>query len=318
MKTKRVFFALLATLVLPLTAMAQIAPTPQPGTAVIAVSVFFNNGNTGDPATIRLQCSSGTISPTEVAVVNPVFGQYEHAFVVENIPLVPEDEYPGVDCWVTQDPIAGYETEYDCLFGAYSGLTAAEPDDDCNGYVNGPSDEYCHYLDVQPDMAAGCTVFNNAEFQEVAVTKKWDVIGTGGDKVDRRAEINISCNTYIMGGKKKGPKWRTREELYWGDYDEDGIAVVTAWVFPWWYPEDSDDGNFCWASEDDIDSYVEVESDCGDYEYPGMQVFVGQGDSCTITNTVFFEGIPTLNQYGMAIMALLMLGVGFVGFRRFV
>jgi hypothetical protein len=33
---------------------------------------------------------------------------------------------------------------------------------------------------------------------------------------------------------------------------------------------------------------------------------------------VFFEGIPTLSQYGMAIMALLMLGVGFVGFRRFV
>jgi hypothetical protein len=37
-----------------------------------------------------------------------------------------------------------------------------------------------------------------------------------------------------------------------------------------------------------------------------------------MTNTVFYEGIPTLNQYGMAIMALLMLGMGFVGFRRFV
>ena len=33
---------------------------------------------------------------------------------------------------------------------------------------------------------------------------------------------------------------------------------------------------------------------------------------------VRFEGIPTLNQYGLAILALLMLGVGFVGFRRFV
>ena len=42
------------------------------------------------------------------------------------------------------------------------------------------------------------------------------------------------------------------------------------------------------------------------------------GREVLITNTVFFEGIPTLNQYGMAIMALLMLGVGFVGFRRFV
>ena len=44
----------------------------------------------------------------------------------------------------------------------------------------------------------------------------------------------------------------------------------------------------------------------------------GKGGDCTFTNAVFFEGIPTLSQYGMAIMVLLMLGVGFVGFRRFV
>jgi hypothetical protein len=31
---------------------------------------------------------------------------------------------------------------------------------------------------------------------------------------------------------------------------------------------------------------------------------------------VFFEGIPTLSQYGMALMALLMLGMGFVAVRR--
>ena len=40
--------------------------------------------------------------------------------------------------------------------------------------------------------------------------------------------------------------------------------------------------------------------------------------NCQFTATAFYEGIPTLSQYGMAIMALLMLGVGFVGFRRFV
>jgi len=46
---------------------------------------------------------------------------------------------------------------------------------------------------------------------------------------------------------------------------------------------------------------------------------LGAGDShtCTFTNTVFFEGIPTLSQWGLALMALLMLGVGFIGFRRF-
>ena len=48
-----------------------------------------------------------------------------------------------------------------------------------------------------------------------------------------------------------------------------------------------------------------------------MDIGVGVGDSCIIINTLFFEGIPTLNQYGMAIMALLMLGIGMLGFRRF-
>ena len=32
---------------------------------------------------------------------------------------------------------------------------------------------------------------------------------------------------------------------------------------------------------------------------------------------LFFEGIPTLNQYGLAVLVLLMLGIGVIGFRRF-
>jgi hypothetical protein len=44
----------------------------------------------------------------------------------------------------------------------------------------------------------------------------------------------------------------------------------------------------------------------------------GGSESCTFTNTIFFEGIPTLNQYGLALLALLMLGIGAVGLRRFV
>jgi hypothetical protein len=73
-------------------------------------------------------------------------------------------------------------------------------------------------------------------------------------------------------------------------------------------------GTDVYIEEDNQDSAVVVTNDCG-----GM-VTVSPGDigeSCAYTNTVFFEGIPTLNQYGMAILALLMLGVGFVGFRRF-
>jgi hypothetical protein len=70
----------------------------------------------------------------------------------------------------------------------------------------------------------------------------------------------------------------------------------------------------CSATEDVIQSGVESEAsdDCTDADLPA-----GGSASCTFTNTVFFEGIPTLSQYGLAIMALLMLGIGFMGFRRF-
>jgi hypothetical protein len=64
---------------------------------------------------------------------------------------------------------------------------------------------------------------------------------------------------------------------------------------------------------DILDSAVETKTNCGP-----MAISPGNGNSCTFYYTVFFEGIPTLSQYGLAIMALLMLGVGFVGFRRFV
>ena len=63
-----------------------------------------------------------------------------------------------------------------------------------------------------------------------------------------------------------------------------------------------------------IESSVEVDASA----CLGVTLMAGTAGNCAITATVFFEGIPTLSQYGMAIMALLMLGVGFVGFRRFV
>ena len=86
----------------------------------------------------------------------------------------------------------------------------------------------------------------------------------------------------------------------------------------------------CYASLEGTGSAVEVDdSDCDAYEVlVGDPVFIdfedlprpgSEEDSiCEIQATAFFEGIPTLSQYGMAIMALLMLGVGFFGFRRFV
>ena len=69
----------------------------------------------------------------------------------------------------------------------------------------------------------------------------------------------------------------------------------------------------CWAEPQAIpDSGVETSNGCGP-----TNVASGSEEACEITFSLFFEGIPTMNQWGMALMALLMLGIGFVGLRRF-
>lgn len=136
------------------------------------------------------------------------------------------------------------------------------------------------------------------------VVKQWDITNTGGDDFGLRADITISCDAVIIDGKFNNGAWSYRDTLRArdGDYNGEGgeyvgIGTVTAWVRPEWYPSDSGESTKCWAREDVVASGVEIESYCGDQQSPGMAVSVRTGgDSCTITNTLFFEGVPTLSQ----------------------
>jgi hypothetical protein len=311
MKIKRVFFAFMALLLLPVAAMAQgvTIPTPQPGTAIVVVSVFFNGsfGGDGPETTLHLQCSAASVSPTDVVIMDPEAFEYEQAFILSQIP-------GNVDnvCTVTAGPVDGYSTEYSCNSYAYNGGTAA-----CTSPQ--PSDS-CQFSDVQIGEWGGCVVDHRVDAVQIEVTKEWDItnIANSGNYYSTDADVYISCDDAIDmdPGKRKSGKYIYKWKLEDGDYT-DGVAVTVIDVYPEY------DGATCIAFEKDVDSAVEVSSTCGDFDRQSgwsgeMEVEVGGGDSCTITNTLFFEGIPTLNQYGMAIMALLMLGVGFVGFRRFV
>jgi hypothetical protein len=61
-------------------------------------------------------------------------------------------------------------------------------------------------------------------------------------------------------------------------------------------------------------SIVESDSNCEDW----TPVFPGDAPlACTVTHTVFFEGIPTLNRGGLLLAALVLLFTGLVYVRRF-
>jgi hypothetical protein len=184
----------------------------------------------------------------------------------------------------------------------------------------------CSWSDVVPDGVGYCFNTSVPEPVDVDVTKIWETFGAEQAEFDPDVGIELVCEDAIA--VCAGTFCDPFEAVIFlsesaGDFDDEddnyiGEGVAEFTVIPEWYPtaDDPDDQLFtdCVASEFGINnSAVEVDNDCLDIE-----VAAGMGDECTITNTVFFEGIPTLSQYGMAIMALLMLGVGFIGMRRFV
>ncbi len=285
-----------------------VVAVPAEGTALIAVQKFFRDGNDETPVTLTLECTTGSYAPATV-VVNPdefaPGSAFEHIFVVTDIPTGAANA-----CTVVEEPVAGYDATYIC---GQDGSTSTVDDTLCNGFADfTPGTTACGWLDVAAGDSNLCGIFNDPAPVEFAVTKVWDVSNTGGDYVSRDAEITIGCHAEMSPYTfEEEGLWFYTVDLTEGSY-VGGEATVTVKVIPDYA------GSYCFAEEGNVTSAVEVTSDCGSFKEPTIEVSVGQGAECTITNTVFFEGIPTLNQYGMALMALLMLGIGMVGFRRFV
>jgi len=145
-----------------------------------------------------------------------------------------------------------------------------------------------------------CSIENDPDPVNVEVCKEWVYSNAGDDEISDEFRVSLSCSAEIEGGYQTSGGWIA----HWNS-SGDGCHtfVVNA----------EHGGDSCSASEQVFDSAVESDdSDC-----QGLSMDIAQGAECTVVNTVFFEGIPTLSQYGLALLALMMLGVGFVGFRRF-
>lgn len=205
----------------------------------------------------------------------------------QNVVFVVTDYDDGeLDCEVTEGNADGYSAEYD------------------NGETT--SSESCEYDDVAFSESRVCTITNSPIPVEVEVNKDWIFENFGGDEIDPGYKLKLHCDNEIVDGYE-GYSGNWSKTLYNGTFNGTENVSYFALVVPDW-----DGGTHCYVDEDVFDSSVEVSNDCGD-----LLLELAGGDSCTITNTVFYEGIPTLSNYGLALLTLMMLGVGFVGFRRF-
>jgi len=282
MNFNRIILTLLAALLLPSLALAQTTR------ATFDVYKDFEDGNTAS-VLVTLDCNTGLPITQSQSISN----SHDVNFVVEDF------DSGTMDCWVTEEETTGYTSDAsDCSW---------------SGVNDGDENE--------------CTVYNSPDPVEITVYKDWVIDGTGGDQIDPYYDLVLVCDGQILGGNRcentlvgsksynecyYGSDWY--KVLYSGSYNGTSDEAYTADVVPYW-----DGGTECYVDETVYDSAVEVDaSDCEDWGDITVEI-AGAGDNeCTVTNTVFFEGIPTLSQYGMAIMALLMLGVGLVGFRRLI
>ena len=169
---------------------------------------------------------------------------------------------------------------------------------DCAVTESGGNDGYtadlgaCAWTGVTSDVYS-CPIVNVPEPTAVTVET---VIDSGDAAIDDSFVTTISCDSVNP------------------TTDANFIAVTindsTGTFEANWYA-DPDGGTDCTVSTVFASSAIEAmpctfSFDVGD-----------ETSGCVAEGTVFFEGIPTLSQYGMVLMALLMLGVGFVGMRRF-
>lgn len=287
-----------------------LSPSPPVNRATFTVQKLFSDGNSDQDVVISIQCFTGLPLNQSKTVHPDNGGEFEVKFVVESF------DQGELDCNVFEEPVTGYSGSYDAT--TYVIGTASE------------DDEGCHFDDIDTSEAGDtdpqhlCEIVNDPDPVEVTVTKDWVIEGSGGDELDTGYKLKLVCDAEIPGGHEcggnmvvAGDDYGYCEEGTWskvfynksGDDDE----TYTAEVIPDW-----DGGTDCWVHEQVFDDSVEVDNGCGDSSNPGVHVEIAAGSGCTITNTVFYEGIPTLSQYGLAILAIVMLGVGAVGFRRFV
>jgi hypothetical protein len=157
-----------------------------------------------------------------------------------------------------------------------------------------PAADECRFEGVTGGTEQGCVISNDPLAVDVAVTKQWFDEQLGD--ADPVASAYYECDGEMFGPAEGNL-------LFVGAEDTESFQVVPHW----------NGGTVCTVTEDVSESAVESD----DSACESLGVIPGSGASCTITNTVFYEGIPTLNRYGIALMALLLLGMGIIGLRRF-
>jgi len=249
--------------------------------------VLFNDAVGGDVARFAVSKDFDDNNTASVEVTlscNTGLPLEQTTTIEENAPVnfvIGDFEQGELNCTVTEAPVDGYTASYNDGVGV--------------------SADNCSWENLTGRQFT-CIISNDLQPSPVEVTKEW-VDENPGFNPFNVADAVYRCTNHALDD----------DGIVEGNldfYTEGSSDTVTFPVLPDW-----DTGTNCSIVEVNLpDGGVEVD----DSNCQNIRLFPGDSASCTIVNTRLYEGIPTLSQYGLAVLALLMLGMGFVGFRRFV
>lgn len=251
--------------------------------AQFVVQKRFTDGNNVSPVTLNLSCNTGLPLNQSITVIpnDGVFGQFEVKFIVESF------DDGQLSCTVTEAPLAGYAPSYTCL-----------GESNCGAAQSAIS---CAFSQVSVGTENLCQVQNYPNPVRITINKEWQFEAAELDIIDT-TRIELECTHAQDGdGTNNG------NSMLW-EWEVKGNTSVAATIYP-----DFDGSTHCRVSEFPTFSAIEAENSCAEW----FPVNIGDGNkSCSLVNTVFLEGIPTLNTYGLLLIALMMLTTGLVAVRR--
>jgi hypothetical protein len=255
--------------------------SPPEDSASFVVQKQYVDGNDETPITLNISCNDGFISQESFTVQpNPgAFGPMEVRFVVT-------DFADGqLDCDVWESEPGNYSATYQCI-----------SDGTCTG-----AEDKCVFENVAADQDNLCLVRNYPDPVEITVTPEWSY-GEAAEGLGDEVRVELICTN-----------------AYGGDGEWTGSDMRWLWVFDNLSPpqtalfEPLANSSQCRTQVVEKTTAVESESTCAN----PVSVIPGDRLNCVVSNSVFFEGIPTLSHLGLLLFSSLMLLTGLWSVRRF-
>jgi hypothetical protein len=261
------------------------APIGEGENAAFVVQKRFDDDNNITPVQLNIRCNTGIPLEQSLTVLpnEGKFGKFEVKFIVGNF------TDGALDCEVWEDAPPGYSPDYDCQ----SGSSCSTSDG------SGP----CSFNAVRVGQENLCLIQNRVDPVELTVTKEW-LYNREGLVIDDSVAIELYCANVQDGDGAA----ISDDLMYWSWIFNGNPDSQVATVYP-----DFTGATNCWTAELPKTSAVESQSTCSD----GITINPGDVErNCIVTNTVFFEGIPTLSDYGLMLITALMLLTGLIAVRR--